>query len=400
MKAKTISVIRPDFPVRASAGQAGVAEVTAAVNAVTEAFAGFKAANEKRVGELEGELKDMNARFALARRSGGGSIDGAFSAEELNQRETFAQFCRGKLGVHAAMTTDSNPDGGYLVPEQVERGIGRLAIDLSPMRRLARVVTTTTGVYKKIVSLNGVVGSWTTEKAARPETQGMRLSELSFPVSELTAMPAVSQTLLDDADVDLAGDLSFEIAQAFQQLEGAAFIAGDGANKPRGILAQTLVANSSYAWGKVGFLTSGVSAALSDASHNGIDRLNSLLFTLKAEYRRNATWLMNSTTASVISQLKDGNDNYLWQPPVQLGMPATLYGRPVELCEDMPDIGADKFPIAIGDWQRAYLIVDRIGIRLLRDPYSSKPYVLFYTTKRVGGGVQDFGAYKLLKIAA
>ena len=216
---------------------------------------------------------------------------------------------------------------------------------------------------------------------------------------ELYAAPAATQALLDDSSVDIASWLADEISIAFAETEGAAFVTGDGVNKPRGLLSYDTIANASYAWGKLGYAVSGVAAALSDSSNNGIDGLLATLYGLRQGYRTNARWLMNRSTQEAIRKLKTATEKiYLWQPPVQLGQPASLLGYPITDDDNMQDIGAGKYPVAFGDFQRGYLVVDRIGIRVLRDPFTNKPFVIFYTTKRVGGGVQNFEAIKLLKI--
>lgn len=378
-----------------AAPRATAEDVVEALESIQETVETFKTDADKRIAQLEQAGREESVRAALAERGG---IGGEFpSATDRAEREAFAAFGR---GVRNAMSTDSNPDGGYLVPRTVEAEISRLARDVTPMRSLARVVTATSSAYVKTVSLNGPNARWVGEKESRNQTDGMKLSELEFPVHELQAMPAVTQTLIDDARSDVAGELSLEIATAFTEMENTAFVLGDGVRKPRGFLAYGAVANASWAWGKIGFFKSGVAAALTDGANNGIDALYGIYYGLKAAYRANAVWLMNSQTALVVSKLKDENENYLWQPSIQLGQPPTLLGRPVVIDENMPGIEADSTPIAFGDFQRGYLIVDRVGIRVLRDPYSTKPYVLFYTTKRVGGGVQDFAAIKLLKIAS
>lgn len=384
---------RPRAPVFANAGPA---DVRAAVEVLTGTVETFRNQFDGRLATLENHIRDDNTRSALA-ALGDLSSGGMLSSNERAEREAFAQFGR---GIRAAMSTDSNPDGGYLVPETVEQAIARIARDATPMRSLARVVTASSGTYVKTASLNGANVRWVGEKESRSQTNGMNLAELEFVVHEMQAMPAVTQKLIDDSRVDIATELSLEIATAFTEAENATFVIGDGVKKPRGFLAYDTVANASWAWGKLGYFKSGVAAALFDSSNNGVDALYSVYYGLKASYRANAVWMMNSQTALVVSQLKDDNENYLWQPSIQLGMPPTLLGRPVVIDENMPAIEAGEHPIAFGDFQRGYLIVDRLGIRVLRDPYSTKPYVLFYTTKRVGGGVQDFQAIKLLRIAA
>jgi len=367
-----------------------VAEALAGIHATVQTFTSN---TETRIAQLEQAGRDDAVRAALAERGGiGGDI---LTPSDRAEREAFAAFGR---GLRNAMSTDSNPDGGFLIPRTVEKEIARIARDATPMRSLARVVTTDTSSYIKCVSLNGPTANWVSEKETRNQTQGLKLSQLEFVAHELQAMPAVTQTLLDDSFADVAAELSIEIATAFSEMEDTSFFLGDGVKKPMGFLSSTKVANGSWQWGKLGYTKSGVAAALTDETHNGVDALYDLYYSLKASYRANGTWIMNSSTANVVSKLKDGNDNYLWQPSIQLGAPPTLLGRPVVTDENMPAIGSGEFPVAFGDFERGYLIVDRIGIRTLRDPYSTKPYVLFYTTKRVGGGVQDYAAIKLLKI--
>ena len=195
--------------------------------------------------------------------------------------------------------------------------------------------------------------------------------------------------------VDLDQWISAEVEAAFAEQEGTAFVAGDGTNKPKGFLDYTKIAEASWVWGQIGYVATGVSGALpaSDPS----DVLIDTVYALKSGYRQNASWVMNRKTQGAIRKLKDADGNYLWQPPAAAGQRAALMGFPLVEAEDMPDAGANTTPIAFGDFSRGYLVVDRTGVRVLRDPYSAKPYVLFYTTKRVGGGVQDFDAIKLLK---
>ncbi len=208
-------------------------------------------------------------------------------------------------------------------------------------------------------------------------------------------MPAATATLLDDSAVNIDEWLADEVRDAFALQEGNAFVAGNGVNKPKGFLDYTKVANASWTWGNTGFLATGVAGAF--PATNPADKLIDLAYTVKAGYRSNAVFVMNRATQSVIRKFKDGQGNYIWQPSVTPGQLPVLLGYPVVECEDMPSIATDSYSVAFGDFRRGYLIVDRIGMRVLRDPYSSKPYVLFYTTKRVGGGIQDFDAIKLLK---
>jgi HK97 family phage major capsid protein len=296
-----------------------------------------------------------------------------------------------------ALSAGSGPDGGYLVPETVEREVLRRLSAASPIRAIASVRVISGGQYKRAFSTAGAAAGWVGENAARPQTASPTLAELSFPAMELYAMPAATQTLLDDAVVDIDQWIAEEVETAFAEQEGAAFVNGDGVNKPKGFLASTTVANSAWEWGKLGYLATG---GATFPGTNPSDILVDLIYALKAGYRQNAAFVMNRKTQSVIRKFKDASGVYLWQPPTSAGAPATLMGFPVVESEDMPDIAANALALAFGDFKRGYLVVDRAGVRVLRDPYSAKPYVLFYTTKRVGGGVQDYDAIKLLKFAA
>ena len=210
-------------------------------------------------------------------------------------------------------------------------------------------------------------------------------------------MPAATATLLEDSAVNLDEWIASEVEQVFAQQEGAAFVNGDGVNKPKGFLQYTKVAETSWAWGQIGFVETGLDAGFPVEAPG--DPLIDLVYALKAGYRQNGVFVMNRKTQSAIRKLKDDDGQYFWQPPSLAGGRASLMSFPVIEAEDMPDIAADSYAIAFGDFNRGYLIVDRQGVRVLRDPYSAKPYVLFYTTKRVGGGVQDFDAIKLLKFS-
>jgi HK97 family phage major capsid protein len=294
-----------------------------------------------------------------------------------------------------AMSYGSGQDGGYLVPDETETEIGKRLADLSPIRSIATVRQVSAAVLKKPFSISGPAVGWVAETAARPQTGSSTLAELQFPTMELYAMPAATASLLEDTVVDLDQWISSEVEAAFAEQEGAAFVAGDGTNKPKGFLDYGRIAEASWAWGDIGYIVTGTSGAL--PASNASDVLIDTVYALKAGYRQNATWVMNRKTQASIRKLKDADGNYLWQPPAAPGNRAMLMGFPLVEAEDMPDAAADETPIAFGDFSRGYLVVDRTGVKVLRDPYSAKPYVLFYTTKRVGGGVQDFDAIKLLK---
>ncbi len=297
-----------------------------------------------------------------------------------------------------ALSAGSGPDGGYLAPSTVESEILRRLASVSPIRSIATVRTISSGTYKKAFSTTGPASGWVAEAAARPQTGTPTLAELSFPAMELYAMPAATQTLLDDAIVNIDQWIAEEVESAFAEQEGAAFVIGDGVDKPKGFLAYPTVAETSWSWGNIGVLNTGVAGNFAAATP--ADILVDLVYALKAGYRQNASFVMNRKTQATVRKFKDTTGQYLWQPPSSVGAPATLLGFPLVEAEDMPNIANNAVALAFGDFRRGYLVVDRAGVRILRDPYSAKPYVLFYTTKRVGGGVQDFAAIKGLKFTA
>ena len=297
-----------------------------------------------------------------------------------------------------ALSAGSGADGGYTVPPETEATVNRALKAISPIRSIASVRQVSGNVYKKPFATTGVGTGWVGETASRPQTTTPNLAELAFPTMELYAMPAATQTLLDDSAVNIDQWIAEEVRLAFALQEGQAFVTGDGSNKPKGFLAYDTIANASWEFGKLGFIATGAAGAF--PASNPSDKLLDLVYAAKAGYRANGTFVMSRATQSAVRKFKDADGNYLWQPAAQPSGNATLMGFPLIESEDMPDIASNSLSVAFGDFQRGYLIVDRIGISVLRDPYSAKPYVLFYTTKRVGGGVQDFEAIKLLKFAA
>jgi HK97 family phage major capsid protein len=390
-------------------------------DALMEAFEAFKEANDQRLEQIEAKLsadvvtvekverinraltehKAALDRMALdlRRPHGGGGREPA--KDERGQ--AFDAYVRkgdaGRLEVKEdKLSVGTDTEGGYLVPEETERRIDSLLAEVSPIRRIATVRQIAGQSFRMPVSRNGFASGWAAETGARTQTNTADLSLVEFPAMELYAMPAATLSLLDDALIDVEQWVADEVQHAFAAQEGAAFVSGDGTNKPKGFLDYTKVADGSWTWDKIGFVLSGGAGAF--ASSDPVDALIDLAYAPKQVYRQNGSWVMNRATEAAVRKLKDGDDNYIWQPAVAAGQAATLLGYPVVEAEDMPDIAAGSFAIAFGDFKRGYLIADRQGIRILRDPYSNKPYVMFYTTKRVGGGVQNFEAIKLLKFAA
>lgn len=397
------------------------------IGKINNAFEAFKEANDARlkgiekkfddvvqsekvdrinasVSEMQAALDEVNTSIAALRVGGVG--DDTQTAEKKEYAKAFDRFFRkgienglNDLAVKASMKSDSDPDGGYTVPDQMATTIDRVLGTVSAMRGEAQVMSISAGVYKKLVNQGGATSGWVGERESRSETNTPTLSELQFPAMELYANPAATQTLLDDSAVNIEQWLAGEVAIEFAEEEGAAFISGTGVNQPRGILSYDTVADASYAWGKLGFIVTGEAADF--IAEDPVDPFINLVYALKQGYRANAKFIMNKASQAKVRKFKDDSDNYMWTPPfmggVQGAQPATFLGYPIIDDDNMSSVGANAFPVAFGDFRRGYLIVDRVGIRVLRDPYTNKPYVHFYTTKRVGGGVQNFEAIKLLK---
>lgn len=399
--------------------KASGSEVANAFDEFMRAFESYKHTNDQRLSDMEAQLSTdvlttekmdrisramddqkrkldqlmvKGARPQLSTRSSHyehSEHKSAFDAYIRRGDETILRQVEAK-----SMSVSSDPDGGYLVPDELDHEIGRRLSDLSPIRAISSVRQVSGSVLKKPFAQNGMAVGWVGETDARPETSSAQLAELQFPTMELYAMPAATSSLLEDSAIDIDTWILSEIEAAFAEQEGAAFVNGDGVNKPSGFLSAPTVADESWSWGNLGYLATGTAGGFGiDPS----DRLIDVIYSLKSGYRQNATFVMNRKTQSTIRQFKDGDGNYMWQPPAAPGQQAMLMGFPVVEAEDMPDIGTDTMSIAFGDFERGYLVVDRQGVSVLRDPYSSKPYVLFYTTKRVGGGVQNFEALKLIK---
>lgn len=288
-------------------------------------------------------------------------------------------------------------DGGYLVDPQTADTIRSMLVSTSSIRAIAQVVQVEAASFDVLIDRSEVGSGWATEAAAQAETGTPVLERISIRLHELSAMPKASQRLLDDSAFDVEGWLAGKIATRFLRAESAAFVSGDGVDKPKGFLTPPKVANASWAWGSLGYVASG--AASDFATTNPADCIINLVYALGAEYRANATFVMNSKTAGAVRKMKDADGRFLWSDGLAAGEPARLMGYAVLICEDMPDIAAGAHAIAFGDFRAGYTIAERPDLRILRDPFSAKPHVLFYASKRVGGEVTDFAAIKLLRFA-
>ena len=300
-----------------------------------------------------------------------------------------------KLETKALQATGTGAEGGFLVsPVMSDKIYCNLRV-LSEMRGLANIVTTYAGSVEFLIDPNDFDAGWVAETAARPETSNGALSKITIQTHEIYAMPKATQRLLDDSAFNIEEWMAERVSEKFARSEATAFISGDGVNKPIGFLTKTQVLNTSWSWGNIGFVKTGNASSLSTTAPH--DNLIDLIYALKPPYRVGAVWLMNSKTAAVIRKVKDAEGRYLWNEYVQDTGENRLLGYQVSICEDMPDIGANTTPVAFGNFKAGYMIVDSHDMRILRDPYSAKPHIFFYVTKRVGGDVIDFDAIKLLK---
>jgi len=341
------------------------------------------------VGNFQAAIDDLNAKIAAATLGGGVEIrDPEYTAAFRSH------FRKGE--VNAALNKGADDEGGYLAPIEWDRTIVDKLVQVSPMRQIAQVQTISGAGFKKLFNLRGTGSGWVGETAARPETATPEFGPLTFTTGELYANPAATQQLLDDAEVDLESWLASEVETEFAYQEGVAFVSGNGTNKPNGFLTYvTGAANAAaHPFGAIALITAAAVAAVTS------DEIVDLIYSLPGELSQNARFVMNRSVLGRIRKLKDGDGNYLWQPSFQAGQPSSLAGYPVTEMAAMPNMAANAVPIAFGDFRRGYLIVDRTGVRLLRDPFTNKPYVMFYTTKRVGGGVQDPQSIKAIKMAA
>jgi HK97 family phage major capsid protein len=270
-------------------------------------------------------------------------------------------------------------------------------VSTSSLRSVASVVQVEASSFDVLIDRTEMGTGWATELVAQTETSTPAIERISIKLHELSAMPKASQRLLDDSAFDVEGWLAGKIATRFVRAEASAFINGDGVDKPKGILFPAKVANASWAWGSLGFVPTG--AAADFAASNAADCIVNLVYALGANYRANGTFVMNSKTAGAVRKMKDADGRFMWSDGLQAGEPPRLMGYAVLICEDMPDVAANSFPIAFGDFASGYTIAERPDLRILRDPFSAKPHVLFYANKRVGGEITDFAAIKLLRVS-
>jgi len=357
-------------------------------------------ASHAAIEELRAEMTEVKGRLDKAGRAAARPVL-AGTTTELKCAETQG-FIDGylRLGRETelkSLSVGSSADGGYAVPRQIDTEISRRLIKVSPVRSVATVVRTGTSGFRRLISIGGTASGWVSETAARPDSATSKLAEIVPPMGELYANPSATQAMLDDAAFDVEDWLANEIAGEFARAEGAAFINGTGTNQPKGFLQAGAAAqnDATRTFGTLQFIGSGNASGFDTAPDA---KLIDMVFALRAGLRQGAVWMMNSTTMAAVRKLKAPDGTFLWQQGIMDGQPNRLLGYPVVEAEDMPDVAAGTFPIAFGNFKAGYLIAERSATTILRDPYTNKPYVQFYATRRMGGQVLDSDAIKLLKI--
>jgi HK97 family phage major capsid protein len=368
------------------------AEVKTALAALTDAA-------EKAAKSTQERLDQIEAKVNRAAMGGDGETD---PAEVKAARAEFNQFMR--KGVQPAegkaMSVGSDPDGGYMVPDVLASTMTRRAFDLSPIRQYARVVTISNDHFEEVADNDEADAGWATETVTNGETGTPQVAKFRVPVHYLEAEPKTTQQVLDDSAFNVETWLGSKVSNKFARTEAAAFISGNGAGKPRGFLTLTTgtADDDTRTWGQIQYVATGTDGALGTGAAHAADKLIDLQATMKADYRPGAIWLMNRRTAAAYRKVKTSQGDFVWQDSLQAGQPPQLLGHPVVLAEDMPSFtGTGEYPVAFANLGEGYTVVDRQGVTVLRDPFTSKGFVKFFTRKRVGGDVNNSEAIKLLK---
>lgn len=397
-------------------------EIKGLIEAQGRAFDAFKAANDERIKQVENKgvdpitadtiaklnaaLDETKAKMDAFEKKTARPVTASEAKAEVYEEHKAALVTWMRSGDESqlkslaetkAITIGTNSEGGFAVPEELDRVLEKMVRDAAPLRGICGQVTVGTSDYKKLVDINGTASGWVAETAARPATATAALAEVAIVPGEIYANATASQLSLDDIFFNVEQWIADSVSEEFAIAEDIAFISGNGTNKPTGFTTGTPVstADSGRAFGVLQYTASG-QAALMPTS---LDTFISMTYSLKAAFRSNANFVTSKAILATLRTYKDGENQYLWQPSVQAGTPSMFMGYPVIEDENMAIVGAGNFPLAFGDFRRGYLIVDRMGTRFLRDPYTNKPNIQFYFTKRVGGKVVNSDAIKLLKIA-
>lgn len=375
-----------------------IQEVKSAVTGFMSDFKAFR-------GDIHAEMKQQKERLTMLESKTMTASRPALAANtdfDAPHQKAFNAYLRsgeddglrGLILEGKAMSSAVNSDGGYLVDPQTAETVKSVLNTTASIRAIANVVNVEATSFDVLIDSSETGAGWADETTATTETGTPTIERITIPLHELSALPKASQRLLDDSAFDIEGWLAGRIADKFSGAEAAAFINGDGNDKPTGVLTHATIANDSWSWGNIGYVATGVDGAFDDG-----DALIDLVYALGAQYRAHGSFVMNSKTAGTVRKLKDGDGRFLWSDGLAAGEPARLLGYPVLIAEDMPDIASGADAIAFGDFGAGYTIAERPDLRVLRDPFSAKPHVLFYATKRIGGDVSDFAAIKLLRFA-
>ena len=373
-----------------------VTEVKSAMAGFMNDFKGFQSDIFERLQQQENKMSTMERKSAGMMRP---ALAATAEMEAPHQKAFDAYLrsgdddaLRGLELEGKALSTAVAGDGGYLVDPQTAETIQSVLASTASIRAIANVVQVEATSYDVLIDHSELGHGWANETTTVAETATPVIDRITIPLHELSALPKASQRLLDDSAFDIEAWLAARIGDKFARAEADAFVNGDGVDKPVGFMAHSTVANDSWSWDNLGYVATGA-----DGDFVSGDAIIDLVYALGAQYRANGTFVMNSKTAGAVRKLKDGDGRFLWSDGLAAGEPARLLGYPVLIAEDMPDIGSDAFAIAFGDFNAGYTVAERPDLRVLRDPFSAKPHVLFYATKRVGGDVSDFAAIKLLK---
>ncbi len=382
-------------------GQSPAAEVKTAMAGFISEFNNFQSDIKSRLQKQEDRMTMLDRKSMIAKRP---ALSAATELDAPHQKAFQAYLrsgdddaLRGLELEGKALSTTVAADGGYLVDPQTADSIRSVLSSTASLRAVANVVNVEATSFDVLIDHTDVGAGWASETAAAAETGTPQIDRITIPLHELSALPKASQRLLDDSAFDIEGWLAGRIADKFARAEAAAFISGDGVDKPRGFLNHPTVDDASWSWTNIGYIATGVDGDFDSTKPS--DAIVDLVYALNAEYRANATFIMNSKTAGAVRKMKDADGRFLWSDGLAAGEPARLMGYPVLIAEDMPDIGSGTTAIAFGDFGAGYTVAERPDLRVLRDPFSAKPHVLFYATKRVGGDVSDFAAIKLLKFS-
>ncbi|WP_172330009.1 phage major capsid protein [Mangrovicoccus sp. HB161399] len=383
-------------------------EITEVLAGLQRDWSDFKASSEAKNEKLRAQVNDLQAELdqaavkAAAFGINGGKSNFSDDLGSRNERAAIGDFVRSgsEVGVKA-LSVGTPSDGGYTVLTQFANAIRVKVREVSPFANLVRRVVLNTGdKWAEPYDIGEIGAAWVTETAARPGLTESTFGLLEIPLAEIYTSQIVTQKLLDTSDYDIGNFVSGRIVNKFAVSEGAAFISGDGVNKPQGLLSYTTSTDddSTRTHGEIQYIPSGADGAFTATSP--YDTLVDLVHSLRAPYRPRAAFLMNRKTAGTVRKFKDANGQPLWQQSMAAGQPETILGFPVYIDEQMPDIASDSLSIAFGDYEQAYTIVEQPGVKMLRDPYSSKPNVIFYAYRRVGGAAADYDAVKFMKFAA